>query len=187
MVFDVLVFQPPEAIDQKDISYRYSTLAISGNGTNSGNGGGGPADDNTRDVNRDGFVSPLDALIVINSLNTGGSSGEGETGNRMDVNRDGSVTPVDALIIINYLNGADGEGEGEGLVVDALASSQPTELPAADSDDVLPGDDESATDFALRVGAADEAVAVRDPMETRQDLFESLLDELAEDVFKGWS
>ena len=52
------------------------------------------------DVNNDGFVSPLDALFVINSINTG---------TRVekicyDVNADGFLSPIDALLIINHLN-----------------------------------------------------------------------------------
>lgn len=64
------------------------------------------------DVNGDGYVSPIDALIVINGLNqkgthpvpTGGTT-NGEPPSEMpDVNNDGSVSPVDALIIINHIN-----------------------------------------------------------------------------------
>ena len=32
------------------------------------------------DVDGDGFVSPLDALIIINAINRGSSGGEGESG-----------------------------------------------------------------------------------------------------------
>lgn len=64
---------------------------------------------NRMDVNNDGRVSSLDALVVINRLN---SAGPGQlpppTGTNpppfYDVNGDGMVTPIDALQIINYLN-----------------------------------------------------------------------------------
>jgi hypothetical protein len=75
-----------------------------------------------QDVNGDGHVSPLDALIVINELNQGGpraiagsAAPEGEQSQSTndsyfyDVNNDGFVSPLDALIVINTLNG---EGEG---------------------------------------------------------------------------
>ena len=58
------------------------------------------------DVNRDGHVSPLDALIVINNLNDPnlvGSALPTTPGEFPDVNDDGSQSPVDALIVINAL------------------------------------------------------------------------------------
>jgi hypothetical protein len=66
---------------------------------------------NRMDVNFDGFITPIDALIVINRLNTQGSGTLDPTPNApnipqpfFDVNGDGDVTPIDALIIINRLN-----------------------------------------------------------------------------------
>src|SRR5262245_11270400 len=78
------------------------------------------------DVNADGTVAPVDALLVINELNQFGShavmgpsatnpSGEGEnsaaaTEGRLyrDTNNDGVISPIDALLVINELN-AEGE------------------------------------------------------------------------------
>lgn len=75
------------------------------------------------DVNADGAVAPLDALLIVNELNSygtrsvmgpqaGGGGGEGESPsvNRYyrDVNNDGMISPLDALIVFNELNG---EGE----------------------------------------------------------------------------
>jgi hypothetical protein len=61
------------------------------------------------DVNHDGLVSPLDALIVINELNAHGTrlapSLLGTSQYEWDVNRDGSIAPLDVLTIINRLNG----------------------------------------------------------------------------------
>ena len=60
------------------------------------------------DVNQDGIVTPLDALIVINHLNTHGSTLLSEdtptNGPWYDVSKDGWVSPLDAMITINYLN-----------------------------------------------------------------------------------
>ncbi len=68
------------------------------------------------DVNGDGQVTPLDALIVINELNallgapTGARSAlatddlPDAVGNRADVNDDGELSPLDALMVINRLN-----------------------------------------------------------------------------------
>jgi Ca2+-binding RTX toxin-like protein len=57
------------------------------------------------DVNNDGFVSPLDALVVITHLNMrSGVSNVGSSSGFLDVNNDGNISPIDALIVINTLN-----------------------------------------------------------------------------------
>ena len=68
------------------------------------------------DVSGDWFVSPRDALIVINELNTGGSrvldpneSHDSTISSYVDTNADNRLTPIDALRVINALN--DGEGQ----------------------------------------------------------------------------
>ena len=53
------------------------------------------------DANADGYVSPLDALVVINQLNTSNSNLYRAS---YDVDKDGRVTPLDVLIVINRLN-----------------------------------------------------------------------------------
>jgi hypothetical protein len=63
---------------------------------------------NPLDVNGDGVVSPLDALMIINALNSE-SSGTILTPALLaacDVNRDGQVTPLDALMVINAIDAA---------------------------------------------------------------------------------
>ncbi|HZN36422.1 MAG TPA: dockerin type I domain-containing protein, partial [Pirellulaceae bacterium] len=79
------------------------------------------------DVNADGSISPIDALLVINYINAGGVAAPtpGPAGPYLDVNDDNFVSPIDALIIINFLNnqpnGGGGEGEeGEGEAADAF-------------------------------------------------------------------
>ncbi|MFN3189263.1 MAG: dockerin type I domain-containing protein [Aureliella sp.] len=67
------------------------------------------------DVNNDGFVTPLDALLVINFLNNNVDSNLTDRPPEtppvfVDVNSDNFATAIDALIVINALNG---EGEGE--------------------------------------------------------------------------
>ncbi len=74
---------------------------------------------NEFDVDKDGEVLPLDALLIVNELNRNGSS---QLANPsfldksklfcFDINEDGSVLPIDALRIINFLNSGD-NGEGE--------------------------------------------------------------------------
>ena len=124
---DSLVFDPTTVLLPSQIRYVSDTITIgnipAGEGfTNSGN---------RFDVNNDGFTSPIDALIIINSLGRGGSralsigSGEGESAARMfiDVNGDGFISPLDALQVINALNRNRPSGEGEGS---QLATSKNT-------------------------------------------------------------
>ncbi|MDX1924959.1 MAG: DVUA0089 family protein [Pirellulaceae bacterium] len=70
-----------------------------------------------RDVNADGFITPIDALIVINFLNSQGSRsvvGLPAPPPYRDVNGDNFISPVDALLVINHLNSRSrGSGEGE--------------------------------------------------------------------------
>ena len=67
-------------------------------------------------MNDDGYVSPLDALLLINALNSFGAralTGVNLSATYCDVNGDKYVSPLDALCIINWLNQVDGAGEGE--------------------------------------------------------------------------
>jgi hypothetical protein len=83
--------------------------------------------DNPFDVNADSQVSPLDALVIINSLN---GSPEGEASSQtpkffLDVSGDGRVSPLDVLLVFNYLNrpmSALGEGEGSSQELFATAA-----------------------------------------------------------------
>jgi len=66
---------------------------------------------NPHDVNHDTYVTPIDALIIINDLNRGGPSELGPRPNEevptlpyFDVNGDGHRAPLDVLLIINELN-----------------------------------------------------------------------------------
>lgn len=75
---------------------------------------------NSVDVDGNTFVTPLDALLIINILN---SVGRGPAATIMagyigpaqypDTNGDNQISPLDALLIINYLNARSGAGEGE--------------------------------------------------------------------------
>ncbi len=68
------------------------------------------------DVDDDGVIVPLDALLVINDLNENGAReliGPSTGPPYLDVNGDGFVTPIDSLLVINYLNLRIGGGEGE--------------------------------------------------------------------------
>jgi hypothetical protein len=92
------------------------------------------------DVNADGAVAPIDAVLVINSLNANGSralpqgaAGEGpqaaSTPAFYDVNNDGHISPIDAVLVINELNG-EGEGPNGEKVQYTVRALQPgTDIP----------------------------------------------------------
>ena len=123
---DTLFFEPSSAVSYMDIGFGGTSVQIVGGGegeqTNS---------KNHLDVNADTFVSPIDALLVINRLNkeASGSSAEGESlKHYYDVDGNTRVTPRDALMVINHLNElvksqASGEGEGSALSRSLVASS----------------------------------------------------------------
>ncbi len=88
---------------------------------------------NAMDVNNDGFVSPLDVLVVINALNARVNNKAFDTGFGgapfLDVNADHFVSPLDVLVVINQLNrrsetspSAGGEGEAADAYFSGLGS-----------------------------------------------------------------
>lgn len=89
------------------------------------------------DVNNDGSVTPLDALVIINELNRNRPrnlpmppGAEGFTPPYLDVSNDLFVTPLDALLVINQLNAADLEGESsDGNVMQLLPNGTETTVP----------------------------------------------------------
>jgi hypothetical protein len=80
------------------------------------------------DVNADGFISPIDVLILVNLLNSQGPSipvaGLPGPPDYVDVNGDNVVTPLDVLAVIDKINAASGSGEGEGEGSDADGLAQ---------------------------------------------------------------
>jgi len=97
-----------------------------------------PSDRDPLDVNGDGAISPLDALIIFNHLNNGGDvhAAEPEAGGPyLDVNGDTFVSPLDALLVFNYLNNLPpaGEGEAEGEAADSVFSDYNPYASAADA------------------------------------------------------
>ena len=114
----------------EQVSYVPMELIITG-GTGGAGGEGNTNPMNRFDVNGDGFVSPIDVLILVNRLNSNGGgllgpSGEGEaSGNKLyvDVNEDGYLSPLDTLWVVNKLNGSMANGEGE--ATDGLFGAAP--------------------------------------------------------------
>lgn len=84
----------------------YGTTSITITGVQAPLSGNGIAlttnQDDPLDVNDDGEISPLDALLLVNYLNDPGGVGGGEL--YLDVNGDGQATPLDALLVINGVN-----------------------------------------------------------------------------------
>lgn len=70
------------------------------------------------DVNDDGFLSPIDALLIINMLNGLGSQTTDTLPTPsftafVDTNNDGFLAPTDVLLVLNALNQPRSGGEGE--------------------------------------------------------------------------
>ena len=137
-----------------------------------------------RDVNGDGQVTPLDALILINYMNSfgpgplGGNSplgGSGEGPVWVDVNGDGIISPLDILIIINWLNRQrllaqttpSAEGEGSPLQASTASTSPTASRPGSKITSPIV----SAGEFAC------PAIKARTDLEIDLEL-ENLLDEL---------
>ncbi len=162
---DTLTFDPAEVVTFDQIRFGFDTLNI----RSSGNLGGGeftnPLD--RHDVNGDGFVSPIDALIVINYLGGNRGAGEGEDSKKyfVDVNGDNNLSPIDALLVINRLNanrGASGEGEGEGsgTVLQVLSSGALAKSASTSDDSEVYGQlvEDLAPAIKSSIGARDTGV-----------------------------
>jgi VCBS repeat-containing protein len=89
---------------------------------------------NPLDVNNDGFVSPIDALLLTNEINANGSHALTTALANVpfpDTNGDGTISPIDVVQVINFLNNNSGLPEGEssapaGLVRVAADVAPPT-------------------------------------------------------------
>ena len=125
---DILLFEPPAPVALNRINLGVASITVVGAGAE----GEYTNPQNSLDVNGDGFVSPIDVVMIFNDLSTNGprkltasdvvALGEGESGHRtvrvptgyVDTNGDGYASPVDALGIINFLNSqSHQEAEGE--------------------------------------------------------------------------
>jgi hypothetical protein len=71
---------------------------------------------NGLDVNDDGSISPLDALLIISNLTTKGARSvltEVIAAPYFDTSADNTISPLDVLLVINRLNRNRRAGEGE--------------------------------------------------------------------------
>ncbi|WP_197455137.1 dockerin type I domain-containing protein [Stieleria varia] len=124
-------------------------------------------DDNPYDVDTGGFVSALDALVIINHLNDYGPGpiGNGNPGIGYDVNGDGMVTALDALLVINELNHLHNGGSGTVGGEQPEGESNEAESTEAESADDPVGDPVNGNDL---VPVSDESMSL--PVGPRNDL-----------------
>ncbi|MCY2975735.1 MAG: tandem-95 repeat protein [Planctomycetota bacterium] len=137
------------------------------------------------DVSGDFAVTPLDALLVINSLNSQSrSSSQFGTGlaiaatdvtssPMVDVNRDGFLSALDALVVINQLNRTEAEGLEPILVAvrpQVFSSTGLAVNPDASGNYTLPAGDV----FRLRVQAQDQRTTAG--VGTSQGVFSAYVD-----------
>lgn len=103
---DTLLFQPAEPVEVSRIRYNVATVQI---GSGSGEGETLQNALLPADVNGDGYVTPIDALLVLNEIRDARleASGESPRQNRprffTDVDGNKAVTPMDALLVINHI------------------------------------------------------------------------------------
>jgi hypothetical protein len=92
--------------------------------------------DNPYDVDRNGSVTALDALAIINYLNVYGPGPIHRTDEdyAYDVNADQMVTALDVLLVLNEINRqrlrGEAVGNGEQVQSDLNGSPQPTSSPS---------------------------------------------------------
>lgn len=120
------------------------------------------------DVNGDQYVSPMDALAVINHLNSSSShssnisnslaSGElAQAVTYLDVNNDGFVSPMDALSIINALNSTSSKSVPATTTVTTApttaattpTTTAPTSSTNCDDDDASEGNEAAETEQTI--------------------------------------
>ncbi len=146
-----------------------------------------------QDVNNDGSVSTIDALLIINTMNRL-SNAEGESISSShyytDVNGDDQTSALDALQVINYLTRQQGE-----QLLNAEQIAQPTASNATDlsstADAVFAGleQDDVAKVVATDVptSAASGSISVSASNDDADDDQDDVLNLLADDVSGLWS
>ncbi len=118
---DTLLFQRDQPVPISQIVYDQLNITITA-------GSGEPLHNASlpQDVNADGAVSAIDALLIINELGRLDAQGEtsvsGGSLRFVDVNNDGKASAIDALRVINYLNAHSGNGEP---IAAAVAAAEP--------------------------------------------------------------
>jgi hypothetical protein len=121
--------------------------------------------ENALDVNQDGDVSPLDALLVVNHLNQSGARAlaEADRGTDLiDVNGDRYVSPLDALLVVNELNRINYLKSLVGQPLTAVAADPKALTETGQLIDAVFADKSiGADDLSLVLAALDDALARR--------------------------
>lgn len=128
---------------------------------------------NARDVNADGFVSPVDALLLINHLNSVGAHALTVDLPGIafpDTNGDNFISSVDVLLVVNQLNSAPNP-EGEDVV--QVASFNPVSQPSVPGLAIQPTTGGTAQVVFTRA-MADEQLDAADDDAPAEDFFAAL-------------
>ncbi len=165
---------------------------------------------NPLDVNDDGFVTAIDALIVINDLNFNGArrlpnppQPPNSPPPYLDPSGDNEVAAVDALLVINFINEQVGGGGGEGEAAVAtttlpiapldvspllvMAAEGETTGQAMGTDPVHAaerqrGELREEDDYRLRIGRLEQQRCAALGESVRRHRFDEVLEEIAEEV-----
>lgn len=147
---------------------------------------------NPLDVNQDGEVSPIDALIVVNFVNEHGAIDLTESPVAIefpiDVNGDGSVSPLDALIIINAIHTSnEPEGEGDSFVPLPTTTRVPTLQAATRLVTSAGGLAQVPDEDPWRVTGTRASDTRTDSVQAVEEVDDDLLSSLAEDIEPLWT
>jgi hypothetical protein len=150
------------------------------------------------DVNQDGAVAPIDALLVLNYVNerTSNSTTAASILPSLDVNNDGHVTSIDALMVINHLNGvpttaAEAEAPANPSMQQTATTTSLDKATGKDGEVVTPFSENNRESIVERPGrrSREDPRHSSDRLAQRQwsfwrftDTFEDTLDQLACDT-----
>ncbi len=183
---DTLLLDEDDPVEVSRIRYDSLQIIVGG--------GGGDALQNInlpQDVNNDGTVSTIDALLIINTMNRESAEGESITSSQYytDVNGDDKTSALDALQVINYLTRMQDDQLLNAEQVAQPLASKATDL-SSSADAVFGGleqDDVAkivATD--LPASAASSSVSVSTANDDADDDQDDVLSLLADDVSGLW-
>ena len=93
------------------------------------------------DVDADGFISPIDVLLIVNFINSNGPSTSVASlpspPPYRDVNGNNVIEPLDVLEVINFINARGNSGAGEGELVGVMDVMPNLSAPLTWSSDVM--------------------------------------------------
>ncbi|MCY2983371.1 MAG: Ig-like domain-containing protein [Planctomycetota bacterium] len=97
------------------------------------------------DVDADGFISPIDVLLIVNFINANGPSTSVASlpspPPYRDVNGNNVIEPLDVLEVINFINARGNSGAGEGEMVGVMDVLPNWAVPLTWSSDVMRNSD----------------------------------------------